>query len=175
MRASLPGPRMTSAEFIDWARRQPSGRYELVDGEVVAMSPERVTHLRVKLDVAVALRAAVATAGLPCEVLPDGASIVIDDHHVHEPDALVRCGEPLEGSLVEIPDPLIVVEVLSPSNTRAEMEAKLARYWTVPPIRHCLVVDPDARTVTHLRRGGDESILTRIVRKGTLVLDPPGL
>ena len=45
----------------------------------------------------------------------------------------------------------------------------------MPPIRHCLVVDPDARTVTHLRRGEDESILTRIVRKGTLVPDPPGL
>ena len=32
MRASVPRSRMTSAEFIDWARRQPSGRYELVGG-----------------------------------------------------------------------------------------------------------------------------------------------
>src|SRR5689334_10013495 len=48
---------------------------------------------------------------------PGGNSIVIDDHHVHEPDALVRCGESSESSLVEIPDPLIVVEVLSPSDS----------------------------------------------------------
>ena len=66
MRAS-PLPRMTSAEFVDWAMRQPSGRYELVDGEVVAMSPERSGHNRVKGNVFVALRAAIKAAGLPCQ------------------------------------------------------------------------------------------------------------
>lgn len=31
--------RMTVAEFLDWASTQPRGRYELVQGEVVAMAP----------------------------------------------------------------------------------------------------------------------------------------
>ena len=40
---------MTSDEFIAWAMEQPDGeRYELAAGEVVAMSPERLSHARVK-------------------------------------------------------------------------------------------------------------------------------
>ncbi|MBV8068368.1 MAG: Uma2 family endonuclease [Acidobacteriaceae bacterium] len=35
--------KMTVDEFIEWAMNQPQ-RYELVDGEPVAMAPERVAH-----------------------------------------------------------------------------------------------------------------------------------
>src|SRR3954468_19338525 len=101
---------MTSVEFIIWAMRQPSGRYELVHGQVMAMAPERIIHLGVKHRIAKLLEDAVAAAGLPCKVLPGGATVVIDDDHVHELDALVRCGEPLAGDLIQVPDPLIVIE-----------------------------------------------------------------
>ena len=33
--------RMTVAEFLVWAEAQSEGRYELVDGEIVKMAPER--------------------------------------------------------------------------------------------------------------------------------------
>ena len=40
---------MTVEEFITWEIEQPEGkRYELVAGEVVPMSPERVGHGRTK-------------------------------------------------------------------------------------------------------------------------------
>lgn len=41
---------MTADEFIAWAIRQPRRpRYELVDGEIVTMLPERAGHARTKL------------------------------------------------------------------------------------------------------------------------------
>jgi hypothetical protein len=41
--------RMTSDEFIAWAMEQPeTSHYELVAGEVVAMSPERSAHALTK-------------------------------------------------------------------------------------------------------------------------------
>ena len=43
MMAAITKLRMTADEFIPWAMNQPK-RYELVGGEVVAMSPERVGH-----------------------------------------------------------------------------------------------------------------------------------
>jgi hypothetical protein len=44
MRAAPP-PQMTTDEFLAWAMARPEGeRYELVAGEVVAMSPERAGH-----------------------------------------------------------------------------------------------------------------------------------
>jgi Uma2 family endonuclease len=68
-----PRPReLTADEFIAWAAEQPTGRFELAEGVVVAMAPERVSHTRAKLDAAVALRAALASRGLGCEALADG-------------------------------------------------------------------------------------------------------
>jgi len=37
--------RMTVTEFLAWAEKQPKGKYELVDGQVIAMSPERNRHV----------------------------------------------------------------------------------------------------------------------------------
>ncbi len=39
-------PKMTREEYRRWAEAQSRGRYELVEGEIVAMAPERVAHLR---------------------------------------------------------------------------------------------------------------------------------
>jgi Uma2 family endonuclease len=91
----LARTRMTSDEFIAWAMQRPEGeRWELVGGEVVAMSPERSGHALVKARVWRALDDAIKARGLGCTAYPDGMAVEIDDGTVYEPDALVRCGEP---------------------------------------------------------------------------------
>jgi Uma2 family endonuclease len=65
----------TAEEFIAWALEQPTGRYELDNGTVVATAPERVNHARVKSQGWLALRTAIAARGLACEALPDGATV----------------------------------------------------------------------------------------------------
>ncbi len=40
---------------------------------------------------------------------------------------------------------------------------------------HYLIVDPDQPLIIHHARGDSDAILTRIVREGTITLDPPGL
>jgi Uma2 family endonuclease len=165
---------MTADEFIAWAMARPEGeRYELVGGEAVAMAPERAAHTRVKYAVVSALKAGVAEKGLPCEVFIDGMAVEVSPHHVYEPDALVRCGPPLPDDAVKITDPLIVVEVLSPSSRARDAGAKLADYFQIPLIHHYLIVDATSRTVTHHERA-DDQIRTRILRSGALELDPPG-
>jgi Uma2 family endonuclease len=163
-------------EFIAWAMAQTDGRrYELVAGEVVAMSPERAVHTRTKYRVWAALSAALAVRGLPCEAFGDGLSVRIDRRTLYEPDALVRCGEKLDGEVVEIGDPVIVVEVVSPSSGALDKGAKLDDYFRLPSVRHYLIVRTEKRTVIHHARAGDDRIETRIVRSGALHLDPPGL
>ena len=173
--AALAKRLMNADEFLAWAVEQVGGRrYELVAGEVVAMSPERVGHARVKNLVWLALRTALRERGLPCEALGDGISVRIDPWTVYEPDALVRCGEALDGEVVKIDDPLIVVEVVSPSSGAVDKGAKLEGYFLLPSVRHYLI-KTDKRTVIHHARAGDDRIETRIVRSGPLHLDPPGL
>ncbi len=169
-----PKPRMTVDEFLAWAEEQP-GRYELVDGEVFAMSPERVGHARTKYRVQSALQRAIARSGLACEMLPDGITVRVDDSTAYEPDALVQCGDPMSDESVEATAPIIVVEVVSPSSRSIDTNRKLSGYFRVPSIMHYLVVDPAAPIVIHHRRGDDGTIATRIVATGSLDLDPPGL
>jgi Uma2 family endonuclease len=168
--------RMTADEFLAWAMEQPEGeRYELVAGEVVAMAPERLGHARVKHQVARCLEDAIAAAGLRCEALPDGVSVEIDEHTTYEPDALVRCGERLPGDTVKLSDPVVVVEVLSPSTRARDAGAKLEDYFRLASVRHYLIVKTDGRSVIHHHRDEAGEIATRILRGGRLELDPPGL
>lgn len=171
-------PRMTSDEFIVWAMEQPEGqRYELVAGEVVAMAPERLAHARAKHRIARCLEDAITAAGLRCEALPDGVSVEVEEGVVYEPDALVRCGEPLPDDAVKIFDPVIVVEVVSPSARARDTGAKLEDYFRLPSLHHYLIVKTENRAVIHHRRldDGTGTIATRIVRAGEIELTPPGL
>ncbi|WP_375457817.1 Uma2 family endonuclease [uncultured Enterovirga sp.] len=170
-----PAPaRMDVDEFLRWAEDRP-GRYELDDGLVFAMSPERVRHAEVKGAVHQALRAACEMSGAPCRALPDGMTVKVDRQTAYEPDALVYCGPRLPGDAIEVPAPVIVVEVLSPSTAYRDVGRKLAGYFQIASVQHYLIVDPDRPVVVHHQRGEGDLIRTRIVTGGILRLDPPGL
>ena len=169
-------PQMTSDEFIAWAIEQPKRpRYELVAGELVLMAPERAAHARVKAAVWRALDEVLRAARLPCEAYPDGMAVKVDDSVVYEPDALVRCGEPLLDDAVKVTDPMIVVEVLSPSTGHIDTGSKLEGYFGLPSLRHYLVVDTVKRFVLHYCRSEEGAHAVRVLRDGILALDPPGI
>ena len=102
-------------------------------------------------------------------------SVRVNDRTVYEPDALVRCGAPLPGDAIEVADPIIVVEVVSPSSRGVDRGVKLASYFSLPSVRHYLIVDTDKRVVIHNGRDAEGQIVVRIVGDGSLTLDPPGL
>jgi Uma2 family endonuclease len=76
---------------------------------------------------------------------------------------------------MKLPDPIIVVEVLSPTSVHMDTSAKLIGYFKLPSVRHYLVIDPDVRTVTHHARGADDQMSAQTLSAGTLRLDPPGI
>lgn len=166
---------LSRTEYYRWAEAHPRGRYERVAGTVVAMAPERAAHARVKARAWQALDRAIRAAGLPCEALPDGITIEIGDDTDYEPDAVVTCGEPMAGEDVAAANPVIVVEVLSPSTQSVDTGAQLADYFKVPSIRHYLIIRADRRAVIHHRRRDDGGIETRLAADGRIALDPPGI
>jgi Uma2 family endonuclease len=170
---ALPKAKMTVDEFLAWSATVP-GRHELVNGEIFAMSPDRVGHTRMKFSAQIALRDAIGRAGVPCHMLPDGATVRIEQRPAYEPDALVYCGPRLDDDLVEVPNPVIVVEVLSPGTKGHDTGEKLVGYFRLPSVQHYLILDPVQKLVIHHRRGA-EMIETRIAGEGLLSLDPPGL
>jgi Uma2 family endonuclease len=163
---------MTVDEYLAWSDSQSERqRTELINGQIVVMPSERVVHSRVKGSAYLALLRAVKAANLPCEALPDGPGVRIDDHTVYEPDALVFCGHPPAPTSMLIANPVILVEVLSPTTGHHDTSAKLIGYFKLPSVAHYLVLDPEHRTVTHYTRNGTPNLLSG----GPLRLDPLGL
>lgn len=170
----LTKPRMRVDEFLAWAMTQP-GRYELHRGQVYMMSPENAGHAETKLAIHGALLAGIRAARVPCYVLPDGMTVRIDDKTAYEPDAIVYCGPKIARSAVEVPSPLVVVEVLSPSTRSVDLSVKLAAYFRLPSVAHYLIVDPTEPMIVHHSRGHGDDIITRVVTEGAVTLEPPGL
>jgi Uma2 family endonuclease len=173
--SSLAVKRMSVAEFLVWAEAQDKGRYELIDGQPVAMAPERAKHVAAKLRAANALAAAIQRAGVPCEAFVEGLAVVVDSSTSYQPDALVNCGEPVAGDAMIAPRPVIVVEVLSPSTRGIDTTVKLAGYFRVASLAHYLIVDLGQRHVVHYRRQVDGTVTVVVIADGDIALDPPGI
>jgi Uma2 family endonuclease len=167
--------RLTVDEFLAWAVRQPEGKYELVGGVVIMQQAQRWAHSKVKQVVYAALRDAISAAGVPYYAAPDGPTVRISKHKAFVPDALVAPLPEPDLDDLEINDPVIVVEVLSPTTVRMDTKTKLLGYFRVPSVRHYLIVDPEKGTVTRYWRGRNEAVKRRVVRKGSLALTPPGI
>jgi Uma2 family endonuclease len=166
---------MTTIEFLAWAEAEGEGRYELYQGEIIAMAPERLGHARSKLRVVNALAAAIQTAGLDCEAVIDGIGVAIDDDTTYVPDTIVNCGPPMPPDAMLATNPVIVVEVLSPSTRNLDKSIKLADYFRLPGLHHYLIVDLKKRHILHYQRQPDGSVLVRIIKDGEIKLDPPGI
>jgi Uma2 family endonuclease len=72
-------------------------------------------------------------------------------------------------------NPIIVVEVLSPTTRNLDKTIKLADYFRVASIAHYLIVDLERSHVLHYRRQPDGTIIVTIVKDGELLFDPPGI
>ena len=172
---TLPAGKLTRDEYRRWAEAQPSGRAERIDGEVVAMSPERIAHAEIKAAAWLALRQAIKASGVMCQALPDGVTVEVDEATDFEPDAIVNCGERPDGNAVAAPNPVVVVEVTSPGTRSVDTGYKLTGYFRVPSIRHYLIVLTDRRMVVHHARREDGGIETRMVVSGRIEMEPPGI
>ncbi|HXT08674.1 MAG TPA: Uma2 family endonuclease [Roseiarcus sp.] len=171
---SEPAERLMSVdEFLQWAAAR-EGKFELHDGRPVAMSPERVRHAGAKTEAAFALREAIRRAGLPCRAYVDGITVRARRDRAFVPDVLVVCPPPPPDA-VEIDNPLIVIEVLSPSTEERDYSLKLEAYLSLPSLAHYLILDPVRRVVIHHARQDGARAATRIYHAGPLSLEPPGL
>ena len=168
----MASQRLSRVEFHRWAADQPKGRFERVSGSPVAMAPERWVHARLKARIWRALDREIRDLGLPCQAAPDGMTVEIDEDTDYEPDALVNCGDLIPDEATAAPNPVVIVEVLSPRTESLDAGGKLADYFRLPSVRHYLLVRPLRREIIQHSRIGDR-IETRIIGTGGVELDPP--
>lgn len=175
MSVALPREKMTVTEFLDWWEAVGGDdRFELVDGVVVAMGRDRASHNLAKMRAVNALSDAITVAGVDCTAFVDGLGVSYNDYNYRIPDAVVHCGAfGLDDAILG--NPVIVVEIVSPSSEERDVHAKLHDYFGIDSVQHYIIVYPDRRYLVHHRRSGPGPLETRFVTEGTLDLDPPGI
>ena len=163
-------PPRTVDEFDRWNSKQPE-RWEFIAGVPVMMAPASLPHTLIKGNIFAALRAKLA--GTPCRAIVDGAEVKAYKLSAI-PDVLVACGE-LDQRTPTIAEPVVLVEVLSPSSERDDTQRKWQGYCLIPSLRHYLVVAQDSRFVTVHSRTGPSSFAEDVYQDGVIELPAIGV
>jgi Uma2 family endonuclease len=157
MSAANPLPAVMSvSEFLAW---NPLGgdRWELVDGTPRAMAPSSPRHGAIQAEAARLLGNHLVESRPGCRVVtePGIQPKVRGKANVRVPDLAITCAS-LEPGDQLLRDPLVVVEVLSPSN-KADTWQNVWSYVTLPSVREILIIYTAEMRIDLLRRGGDDS------------------
>ena len=154
MTTQQTGTKLTYEEYLETPETMV--RCEVVDGEVIMAGPS-LYHQTISGNINEPIRAFVRSNRLGRVVYaPVDVIVRRDPLRVRQPDLLFVSneradilGERIEGG------PDLVVEIISPSNTRAEIESRLADYASLT-VRECWLVYPQIHAVEVLRLEGEE-------------------
>jgi Uma2 family endonuclease len=126
--------------------------YQLFEGRIAAMNPP----LRGQAALVARLIGIVANQlKPPCEAAAGAGIIPVNRRHSwYKADLIVTC---TPGNYKDqfIAEPVLVVEVLSPTTSATDFSRKLPDYQQIPSMRDILLVSSMERLIRHWRRGPD--------------------
>src|SRR5437868_4308410 len=141
---------MSVTEFLAWEREQPE-RYEYAGGLVTMMTGASLVHVTITMNIAFALRQSLRGSG--CRPFTNDAKVLAGGS-VRYPDITVTCAR-FGGKDDIVPDPVVVIEVISPSTEREDRGRKKFDYFATPSIQQYALIEQDARRVDLYTRSGD--------------------
>jgi Uma2 family endonuclease len=171
-----PPVRMTVDEFLDW-EPQDGRKWQLVDGEPQAMAPASPTHAFLQAELTRMIGNHLVERRSPCRaaVEPGIVPRVLASHNVRIPDVAVTCipGDGDDGRILSYP--VLVIEILSPSN-QPETWYNVWAYTSIPAVQEILVLHSTGIGADLLRRDADGTwpSVPAAVASGDLVLDSIG-
>ena len=166
--------RFSVAEYL--AREERSEiKHEFYRGEIFAMSGGSRAHATINGNIYFQLRNRLAGKG--CAPSPADQRIQIPKIGLHTyPDVSIVCGKP-EFDLIDREantNPIVIIEVLSPSTERYDRTIKFGFYRNLPSLKqYVLVAQDEARVETFVRNENDAWIFADAVGIETSVQFPP--
>ena len=144
---------MTLEEFLRWDDRTDT-RYELIDGFPLAMAPPAEAHRILALRLGSRIDAALA-GRRPCNAqIEPGVALPDRAPSYYVPDVAVTCAPNVPGRQAKV-DPILVVEILSPSTERSDRRLKLPAYQKLESVREIMLIDADNYHTELYRREND--------------------
>lgn len=150
---ALEKRRMTAAEFLAWEQTQPV-RHEFVRGEIFMMTGGVDRNNTVAGNLYIALREQLR--GSPCRVYASDVKLRVEAADCYfYPDLMVTCSAADLADRLVKREPVLVVEVLSPSTAAFDRGDKFADYRALPSLAEYLLVDADRQRCELYRKGAD--------------------
>ena len=126
-------------------------RHEFFDGEVFAMAGGTKSHNLITQNITMGLRAAVRGRG--CQVFMEDVRLAVqDDFHYTYPNVVVSCDPADRRDPLLIRQPVLIVEVLSPSTADYDRSRKFNQYKKLASLRHYILVSQTAWVLEWFRR-----------------------
>ena len=146
-------PPVTIQEFDAFVERQANGtHWELVGGSIVGRHRPSTAHEQITGNIGAHLKLAADSRG--CQAFFGGIRMQRSDNRdaldKPQPDLLVRCGSLLRSPFVT--DPLVVVEVLSPTTMDVDRGDKLRFYKRLPTLLHIVLAYQDQMRIEHYEK-----------------------
>ncbi len=153
---ALQKQRMTAAEFLAWDATQ-TIKHEFVQGEVFAMAGGEDRNNSVALNLVVALRQHLR--GSPCRVYASDVKLRVEaaDSYFY-PDLMVTCSAADAADRLIKREPVLVVEVLSPSTAAYDRGDKFADYRMLPSLREYLLIDVASQRCDLFRKRPEDGL-----------------
>ena len=159
--AELAVKGMSVNEFLCWEDGTDT-RYELIGGFVVAMAPPMPRHGRLAITLGGEIRAALRPRP-DCGVYAEAGVVLSErDDTYYIADLAMSC-DPLQPDDRLIRNPVLIVEILSPSTAAFDRQTKVPDYRQIPSVQEILLIDSESVFAEVLRRDGDHWI-TEIVQ-----------
>lgn len=174
MTSSAPERRYTFREYLELEAGSEL-RYEFFDGAVYAMSGGSPDHSRLAANVIALLTAQLA--GKPCQAFTSDLRVrVLETGLATHPDVSVICGslelDPEDPHTAT--NPLLNVEVLSPSTQRYDREEKAAHYRRIRSLASYVLISQEEHRLEVFSRNDDGSWTLREARSGAVDLPAIG-
>ena len=158
MSTLTPQTYLTPEEYLAWERKQPF-KNEYHNGQIIAMSGASRAHNRITVDITVQLSNQLMES--ECEVFAGDMRVRTDPTvSYYYPDVIVVCGESRfeDDTFDTLLNPILVVEVLSPSTAAYDRGEKFEHYKQIASLQEYILVSQDSVRVEHYCRQGTQWI-----------------
>ena len=133
-------PRLSVQEYLAWEAENEI-KHEYIDGEVYAMSGGTGKHSSIMINITIAIGQQLGDS--LCALHSSEMRVKVNDSRYVYPDLSAVCGKSSyeDESEISLLNPILVVEVTSPSSIEFDRVAKRDLYREAPSIQGYLVVD----------------------------------
>ncbi len=153
----------TAEEYLT-LERSASCKSEFRNGQIYAMSSSNRAHNLVTGNIGWEL--SLQLKKRPCEAyMCDMRVKAAEACSYHYPDIVVVCGTPQfeDADVDTLLNPMLLIEVLSPSTEAYDRGGKFAHYRKIPTLREYLLVAQDQPSIERYQRQGDVWVLSEAV------------